>query len=397
MLIDPAPSLALLQILYGLPVSIHKLPELLALRARCLPLGAKVRLLVDHPDQIHAITSTGGPQAWSIMIKIDLGTHRAGLEPDSLALRRLLETIRNASSTCPLELYGFYAHAGHSYSSRSPEEADSFLTAEVLAVNRAAKVAKEILSDPLYEQGQQSWVLSVGSTPTAHAAHRAPTDNELKTTRQGLMGQLELHAGNYPLLDLQQLATRAREGLLDQQPTAATMDNVAISVLCSVVSVYPGRNKSSKSSIPSIAADEVLIDGASLAFSKDTGPWGGHGHVVYPTSLQGWELARPSQEHGVMAVRKGSPRDWERQWIIADDGSMDWPRRPVVGEKLRIVPQHACLTAACHPWFFIIDSDQPPDAASHPNEASKDSVKLAGRIDPLEHIVVDVWVPAKGW
>lgn len=274
-------------------------------------------------------------------------THsRAGLPPSSPALRSLLQQLSTAASR--VALYGLYVHAGHSYSSRSPSEADNFLASELKAVLEAYHLARDVISSTTGKL-----VLSVGATPTAHGASRALQSDELKELRRQIDDEeqeLELHAGNYPLLDLQQLATKAQprpqaEGEGKAGPGPARMNDVAISVLCSVVSSYPGRGaaSTSTSTTPSSSSsaaqqgDESLIDGGGLAFSKDVGPWAGYGHVVWPRELRGWQLSRPSQEHGIMTLRGEEER--RGQWVFDGEEAATAPRGVKVGEKVRIVPQ----------------------------------------------------------
>lgn len=120
-------------------------------------------------------------------------------------------------------------------------------------------------------------------------------------------------------------------------------ENVAISVLATVVSLYPHRS-------------EAMCDAGALAMSKDAGPWPGFGRVVWPEHAKGWDLGRISQEHGTLVHRP--------------DGKEE-PGALQFGEQVRIVPQHACLTCAAYPWFYVV-------------EDGRDKV-------------VDVWVPWKGW
>lgn len=277
---------------------------------------------------------------------------RAGLPPSSPALRALFEKI--SSTSRHISLHGIYAYGGHSYSSRSASEADAHLAAELRAVLQAHQVACDALPPSSSSSNKTGkLVLSVGTTPTAHGASRALQSEEIKQLRAqidelGEGTELELHAGNYPMLDLQQLATKAQpslhgEGAEGKKP--ARMDDVAISVLCSVVGSYPGRGAGDTSaavtSPPTSSStaqrgDEALIDGGGLAFSKDTGPWGGYGHVIWPCSLRGWELSRPSQEHGIMTLRGEEER--KTQWVFDGQGDQQ-PRAVRVGEKVRIVPQ----------------------------------------------------------
>ena len=124
-----------------------------------------------------------------------------------------------------VSLYGFYCHQGSSYSSTSLDEASGFLWQELEAANTAAGKALAILKDsPGNSIHADPFILSVGSTPTTHAAASALHLNPK------LNGILELHAGNYPLLDLQQINT----SLVDAK-------RVSQRVLATVVSYYPGR------------------------------------------------------------------------------------------------------------------------------------------------------------
>lgn len=70
------------------------------------------------------------------------------------------------------------------------EQAAGFLSSEVEAVNKAAGLALSIVG------GTPEFVLSVGSTPTAHAA-TAETRARLEAE---LHGKLELHAGEFGLV-----------------------------------------------------------------------------------------------------------------------------------------------------------------------------------------------------
>lgn len=114
---------------------------------------------------------------------------RAGVTVYSPLFKELLDTLFTSPA---ISVYGFYGHAGNAYASTSLTEASSYLSSEVDAVNSAAAVALNMFSGSSAMQvHQQPFVLSVGSTPTAHAASaetRALLSKELH-------GTLELHAG----------------------------------------------------------------------------------------------------------------------------------------------------------------------------------------------------------
>ena len=124
------------------------------------------------------------------------GLHRrAGVVPGSAAFESLLEVIHGTST---ISLYGFYCHAGDSYGSTSPSQASSFLSSEVEAANQAAKAALDrTLGWPGGKIERPPFVLSIGSTPTAHCAS-AETRARLQSL---LYGTLELHAGEHAVTD----------------------------------------------------------------------------------------------------------------------------------------------------------------------------------------------------
>ncbi|THH19749.1 hypothetical protein EW146_g1490 [Bondarzewia mesenterica] len=319
-------------ILYGLPVAINKIADLSALWDEVSLCGAVVRLIVDHPKQVEALEayekSRTSPRKWSVFVKVDGGQKRAGVSTATPEFEALLTALFTSPA---ISIYGFYCHAGNAYASTSLSEASSFLSSEVEAVNVAAERAKSRISQSLKSETREPFVLSVGSTPTAHSAS-AETRAKLSSL---LHGTLELHAGNYPVLDLQQLHT----SLIDRQ-------HIAQRVLATVISYYPGRGDDS--------SDEAMCDAGCIAMSKDTGPSGGFGEVIGKP----WRLGRISQEHGILTRTSGD-----------NEGTLE------IGSMVQIVGQHACLIAAAYPWYYVVDSDM---------EGGSDKV-------------VDIWVPWKGW
>ena len=122
-----------------------------------------------------------------------------------------------------------------------------------------------------------------------------------------------------------------------------------MTVLASVISLYPHR-------------DEALCDAGGLAVSKDTGPIAGYGDVISPNGY-GWRLGKVSQEHGILVRRQAEDRGVELK-------GMERVRELRPGDRIRLVPQHACLVLAAQPWVYVVDGGDE---------------------------VVDVWVPWKGW
>ncbi|OAX34140.1 hypothetical protein K503DRAFT_859386 [Rhizopogon vinicolor AM-OR11-026] len=102
-----------------------------------------------------------------------------------------------------------------------------------------------------------------------------------------------------------------------------------------------------------------MCDAGAIAMSRDTGHIPGFGEVIGKS----WKLGRISQEHGTLVRIPPNPEAGHIDPILK------------VGDIIGIVGQHACLIAAAHQWFYIIDSD---------TEEGTDKV-------------VDIWVPWKGW
>ncbi|KIJ68487.1 hypothetical protein HYDPIDRAFT_106686 [Hydnomerulius pinastri MD-312] len=322
-------------LLYGLPVGLNKLDDLSALHEEMTKYGGTVRIFVDNLEQVKHLEEyekkQAKPKRWSAFIKMDGGQKRAGTSPKPELFKPFIKTVFESPV---ISVYGFYSHAGDSYGSTSLEQAVSYLTGEVRLANDAAAMALEVLADsPNKAAHNQPFVLSVGSTPAAHSA-----STKAKIASQ-LHGVLELHAGNYPMLDLQQLHTT----LIDRP-------RISQRVLATVISYYPGRGKD--------GLDEAMCDAGAIAMSKDTGRIPGFGEIVGKS----WRLGRISQEHGTLEQ-------------MPPDASGRTDTTIKIGDIIQIVGQHACLIAAGYPWYYVVDSD------------------VEGGADK----VVDIWVPWKGW
>ncbi|KAL1981413.1 hypothetical protein VTN96DRAFT_2673 [Rasamsonia emersonii] len=311
-------------ILYGVPPAKSYIRRLALLKKR---LKVEFLLMIDHPSQISLLQEQSPDEKWSIFIKIDCGTRRAGLEPESQRLNELIQTGLEAEN---VNIYGFYCHSGHSYASSSLQEAEGHLIHEIAS---AASAAKKCLS----QQPNLELTVSVGATPTAHAAS-ASVSQQLKD----LPGQLELHAGNYALLDLQQVDTNL-----------VTLDQVSSWIEVEVCSVYLERH-------------EILVNVGCLGLGREPGRepgvWGRA--KILDNQQDGeeypWNVVRLSQEHGILAPRTSDPTAQDR--MISE---------VKVGSRVRIIPQHACIVGAMYESYIVVDDD--------------------------DGVCVDEWVRCRGW
>ncbi|VTT65177.1 unnamed protein product [Fusarium fujikuroi] len=274
--------------LYGLPVYPGILPRLVELRR-----SLRIMLMVDNEQQVDFLEkSASSKQPWDIFVKLDVGSRRAGVEANSAALNSLVERAQKSSA---ISIYGFYCHAGHSYGGRSRDEAEKTLNIEVSSVLAAAKL---LPSD-------HQLVISVGSTPTAHVVEslKASMPENIK---------LELHAGNFPCNDLQQVST----GLV-------TETQQSVSVAAEVCSVYPERN-------------EALVNAGVIALSREASAFSGFGRVV---GSPAWGVVRLSQEHGILGTSEGRKVDEDFE----------------VGQKIQLWCNHACIAAAAFYVYYVVD------------------------------------------
>lgn len=355
LLLDYQAKGAKVNVLYGVPLAPSHV-ERLASVGRALGPGS-ISMMIDHPDQLNGLQkhfSLAGSPA-SIFIKIDSGTSRAGISPTSPQMQNLVRAASDLEQAGSIILQGFYSHAGHSYSGSIPSDAMLMLMHEIsTCISAANALPSPTASTPL--------TISVGASPTilsiqnlfTPSSSPSPTSQHLTSLLSSISTSqtltLELHAGVYPLLDLQQNATHARPS-----PTS----DLALSILAEVSSLYPDRTPHKP---------EALISAGCLALArepcKDYPGWG----VVTPWGFpaDGYDpeknrmiVARISQEHGILAYEGDAP---QKQLPLA------------YGQKVRIWPNHACITGACYAFYIIVDS-----SSDEPNR------------------VVDVWGRWRGW
>lgn len=277
-------------ITYGVGITADKLNRAAALLAR----GADLTVMTDQISTARALADHGAP--FKVLIEIDCGDHRGGLSPTDPGVIDIAKTLTSGAAT----VSGVLTHAGHSY-----ECQDTDAIAQVAEDERAAAVAA---ADALRAAGIKCPTVSVGSTPTAMFA-------------RDLSGVTEVRCGIYMVGDLFQSGI----GALSQ-------DDLALSVLATVIGVYPGRGK-------------ALIDAGGLALSKDRSCAAlqqdcGYGLLLDAggVPLPGLMVSAANQEHG--HITETTPG------ALATLG---------VGDKLRVLPNHACMTAAAYDGYHVVD------------------------------------------
>lgn len=256
--------------------------------------GVTLNLLTDDADTVKALDATGAK--FDVFLKIDCGTHRVGVEPND---ERALTIPRLISESSNLTFAGILTHAGHSYDVDSRE-----------AILRVAHHERDVmvsLSGMLRADGIKVPTVSVGSTPTM-------------STIDDLTGVDEIRPGNYIFFDNFQATLGS-----------CSFEDTALTVLAAVIHKGNGR---------------LVIDAGAIALSKDRGPVGidpgcGYGRVLDVDGNEtGMRVTGLSQEHGE---------------ITASD---DAAERFKVGDRVRVLANHSCLTAAQHSHYNVIENGE---------------------------------------
>ncbi|MCA9620972.1 MAG: alanine racemase [Myxococcales bacterium] len=274
----------------------YAVPLSLARMDEAVALAAEVDrlgLLVDHADAAIALAEAGRrhDRVVDCWLKVDCGYHRAGVIPGTSAAEQAVAAIVGRPE---LAFAGLLTHAGHSYACR-----DRAAITEVAAEERRVVVD---FAAALRARGIEVPAVSLGSTPTLSVA-------------EDLTGVTEVRPGNYVFYDAFQAAIGS-----------CRLEDAAFSVLTSVIGHHP---------------DRLVIDAGALALSKDPGiegetPSFGVVADLEARPIAGLRLGALSQEHGII---HGPPS------ALAE-------RR--LGERLRIIANHSCLAAACHPELQVV-------------------------------------------
>ena len=287
-------------ILYAVAIAPNKVEHAARIRRE----GADLSLILDSVEAARALGEAAGRLGvrFAVMIEIDSDGHRAGVKP---ADPRLIEVARAVAASPALALNGVMTHAGASYDCRSLEAiADMAETERSGAVAAAAAIRAAGLPCP---------EVSVGSTPTA-------------LTARTLDGVTEFRPGVYMFHDL------VMAGLEVCRP-----ENIAVSVLATVIGHQAEKRW-------------LITDGGWMALSRDRGTAAqavdqGYGLVCTEAGeiLSDVLVTGANQEHGIIAARPGTP-------------PLDLARFPI-GTRLRVLPNHACATAAQHASYLVVGAD----------------------------------------
>lgn len=280
-------------ILYGVGITPYKLDQAAGLRAR----GIDLKVVTDNLGVADIIANAALGGTLPTLLEIDVDGHRAGLSYDDGP-----SIVKVAEALGP-NFAGIMTHAGGSYALSDPASLECAARSELQRSVHAARL--------LREAGYEPGIVSIGSTPTGYSVRE-------------LAGVTEFRAGVYMFCDL------VMKGV-----GVCRDEDIALSVLATVVGTYPERGI-------------AIVDAGWMALSRDRGTQGqavdqGYGLVC---DLEGQPfgdviITQTNQEHGILSLRQNSDA-----------------RMPEfhVGDRVRILPNHACATAAQHARYEVVRS-----------------------------------------
>jgi D-serine deaminase-like pyridoxal phosphate-dependent protein len=277
------------------PVNPSNAPRLMALMDR-----AAMSIIVDHLDVACGWSETmhRAGRTLDVLVKVDVGFHRCGIDPgnEPLAFLQAVARLRG------VRLRGLLSHAGHAYHAASEDELGAIARQEAGTLSQ--------LRDRAAASGIALDEISVGATPTLRFSI-------------GEKGITELRPGNYVYFDRTQVALGA-----------ASLDDCALTVMATVVSKP--------------AADRIILDCGSKTLTND------QARGIVKATGYGAVLAgngdAPRQVDETLTIERLSE---EHATVRAAGGTRLEP-----GDRVRVVPNHSCVVSNLVDVVRLVEGDR---------------------------------------
>ncbi|WP_424962705.1 alanine racemase [Ekhidna sp.] len=257
----------------------------------------ELNILIESEESLnHAKNHVTNPIGY--FIKIDIGTHRTGIDPRN---EQLIDKLVNKASEKHI-FKGFLAHAGHTYGSTDYES--------------VKWIYDKSVKDLVHLKETFGGILSYGDTPSCSLV-------------EDLSAFDELRPGNFVFYDWMQ-----------HHIGSCSAEDIAVCLACPVVAVHKDRN-------------EVVVYGGGVHLSKDMiteKDIMGKDRTCYGKMVQlengGWNteilghVDRLSQEHGIIKLAENARAHVK------------------VGDVIGILPVHSCLTADLQGFYLSTDGEK---------------------------------------
>ncbi|MFB6280327.1 MAG: D-TA family PLP-dependent enzyme [Salinibacter sp.] len=284
-------------------------------RLQALRAAATISFTVDTPagaEQASAVYAEADDPV-DVLMEVDVGHGRCGVHwADDEGAVTLAQHI---ASLPGLRLTGILTHAGQAYDGPSDGETETDALRRVARHerDRMLSVASTLVEAEDVGVTPGTFEISVGSTPSMAAFENAER-NGLRVT--------EIRPGNYVMHDAMQVALGA-----------ASLADCALTVLATVISTQTKPD----------GTHHAFVDAGKKVFTTDTGHGtDGHGIALADAATMqphpGLRVDHLSEEHG---------------WLtLGPDVDL------AVGDRLRIVPNHACVTVNNQTALHVVDGTQ---------------------------------------
>jgi len=290
---------------WAFPLVPGRLAEVRALAAGVGSKRIRFGVVLDSSEALAALEShlvsaplPGPASPLTILMEVDCGDHRSGVDPGSPLARELPRRIADSPS---LRFGGLLTHSGQAYHVQG--------RGALAAVAQTERRVMVELAETLRDDGVEVPTVSVGSTPAMSAA-------------EDLTGVTEARPGNYCYYDY----TQTRIG-------SCELADCALTVMASVISCSFGHS---------------VVDAGALALSRDPGPPEPPGGALPPTTA------------GRLLTAEGDldPDRW-LTGLSQEHGEVNVPLP--VGSRVRVLPHHSCLTNACFDRVWVVEGERVVD------------------------------------
>jgi D-serine deaminase-like pyridoxal phosphate-dependent protein len=237
----------------------------------------------------------GRGRTLDVLVKVDVGFHRCGIDPGSPSAPGMLRAIEALPG---LRFRGLLSHAGNGYGAACEQELEAVAATEA-----------RLLRDLASASGVRCDEISVGATPTVRFSLHQD-------------GLTELRPGNYAYYDRTQVALGA-----------ATWNDCALTVLARVVS-RPAR-------------DRVILDSGSKTLTND-GARGFSETPGYGVVLR--DIATTEPDPALLVERLSEEHATVR--VVEGDTTL------VTGALARIIPNHSCVVSNLVDHIWIVAGDR---------------------------------------
>ena len=295
-------------IIYAVGIAPQKLSAVAAIRRET---GCDLKIILDSVEAAKLVSEFCRREGVLIpvLLEIDTDGHRSGLVPGAP------EIVATARALTHGALFkGVLTHAGDSYECKTHEA--------IVAAAQSERSGAVKAAEALRNAGFRIDIVSVGSSPTLMSA---VSEEGVTEIRAGVCAFFDLFMSNVGI---------------------CRIDEIAVSVLTTVI----GRKTEKR---------RVITDSGFLAMSRDRGTQ--RQKKDYGYGLVCDEAGRPldkgmilltgtNQEHGIITLPEDSS-------LAQTDFT--------IGRRLRVLPNHACPTAAPYAHLLLVEKGKIVAVLSH--------------------------------